>query len=284
MLIMMGSRARSLLLCAFGLVCLGVHRVSSAGIDPEMIARFTDVAADPGSHPVSRQLDGAAGYETMRLGGGNIDWNPSNPHWQVVYNHVRADLEAEQGTYLASLRPLQTQARDDYLLAVARGLREQDVAAIRAYYDSPVGRRYEEFMRRLDAVFVEVTEAPAPPPTAHQARLYRRVLMMSHTMQSQLAAGPTAPPAPRYFAHAPALDFALRSHLTELESILVEYGHDLPAFAAFQKTPATLALFRAMGAAGPTRDKAGASALNQAAAEVRSRHEAQWRLLYSATP
>jgi hypothetical protein len=255
---------------------------SIADIDPAVIARFTDLSAALGSRPAGRQLDAAAGYETMRLGAGNIDWNPSSPRWQAVYDHVRADLEADD-EFLASLQTLQMQVRHDYLLAVASALREEDVTTILAYYDSPAGRRYEEFMWRLDAVFDPI-KAPARPPTAEQARRYRRVLMMSHAMQSQLAAGPASTPAPRWLSHAPALDFVMRSHLTELESILAVYGDDLPAFAAFQKTPAAQGLFRAMGAAGPARTKAGSSAADQAAAGVRSRHEAQWRQLYSATP
>jgi hypothetical protein len=279
MSIMTGNQARALLLCAFGLLCLGVNRASDAYIDPAAIARFTDVSAHPASRPASRQLDGAAGYETMLLGAGNIDWNPTNPRWPAVYDHVRADFEAEQGDYLPSWRALHTQVKHDYLLAVARALREEDVAAILAYYDSPAGRRYEEFMWRIDAVF-DPAKAPAPPPTAEQARRYRRALMMSHPMQSQLVA---APPAQRWLAHAPALDLVMRSHLSELESIMAEYGDELPAFAAFQKTPAAQALFRAMGAAEPTRTKAAASAVDQAAAGVRSRHEAQWRRLYNAS-
>jgi len=245
----------------------------------------------PDPERIRKLLDTVARAETQRLG--STDWSPSNPHWEPVYQQVRSDLEAEQQPIAASLREAGQAVGEGYIAAIATALSPQDAKTILDYYHSPEGQRYEQFMRRVDAVMVWKgvasipREASSQPDTIpeQQRREYGEMLMLSHTYQGGLALTSAARAAHQDTSGSAAfaflVGFAIRDHQAEVAAIFADYREDLPAFSAFEKTPASQSLFRAMGQAmelSPQWSKPFHDALES----IGSRHRDAWKAVYAA--
>jgi hypothetical protein len=282
---------------------MGLWLISACGALPLSRAADVDVAAvrrivagdelpeqrlqEP--ERIRNMLDSVARDETQRLG--STDWTPSHPKWAPLYHQVRSDLEAEQPAIVASLEAVQG-ATDHWLAAIASGLSPQDLKAILAYYDSAEGQRYEQFIRRVDALMVQGLaskpgDASSPPDTLSQQQQhdYTEMLMLSRTFLTALAFTSAAQAAHQdtsgFGAMAALVGMALRFHQPEVAAVFAEYRDELPAFSAFEKTPAAQNLFKAMGQAWELTLQLG-KPFSAALESIRNKYRDRWMAAYAA--
>jgi hypothetical protein len=240
---------------------------------------------------IEKLLDTVAGSETKRLDQNNSDWNASSPEWKPVYDRIRADLESEKPSIIAAMNnELQAQEAD-----IASQLSQSDVDAILAYYRTPEGQRYQEFMRRVDKILVagelafvkRDLQRTAARPSPDQMKRYFRMLQLSRMVQPIIVSSQMAEAnhqGAEWYGSGDMIAFmgaaAINKSPQELDTLDKAYAGDLAGFEAFTKSPPAQHLFAAMGQSMVNFAKTG-----QPADPIRTvvqKHESEWMALYRA--
>jgi hypothetical protein len=126
---------------------------SAVKIDPVSIDRILGNENLP--HPdeldadkYNKILDQIANSETNLLDTNNKEWNSSNPKWKPIFDRIRTDLESVIPPITLNVEL--TNIEHNYKLDITSQLSKSDVDSILAYYDSPQGQRYQDFIHRID--------------------------------------------------------------------------------------------------------------------------------------
>ena len=249
-------------------------------------------AAESGN--VEKLLQGLAATETKLLDRTNRDWNASNPKWRLVFDRVHSDIEADAPEVIAAIKTAARKREEESELEIASRLSQSDVDTILAYYQSPQGKRYEAFMRRVDRVMASGGAAvnrkdPAPSSRAkvsdEESQRYVHMLQLSHLYQAmkvmsaddQTSHGATS----GYEAIGYMAGEAAARNQAELAAVLAEYSANLSAFEAFEKTDASQHLFRAIGLAIRTSGK-NANSIAGSIKAITQKHEIEWKAVYQS--
>ena len=257
-------------------------------VDPASIAVLLgekEPAAAPADPGNKRLIQGLANVATKSLDANNQDWTPSNPKWKTVYDHVHADFVKEMPD---TGHDMSGSIAHSYEQDIAMHVTQADIDAILAYYKTPQGRRYQDFLQRIDKVMGDgithvgaATTAEAPAPD--DVERYSKMLTLSRVYQSMNAMLSNRPGQPHdasgYGPIGLALAIIVRKSQPDLAAIYKDYAADLPAFESFNKTAAAQNLFAAMGAAIPDMMK-NANPAAKALATVEAKHKKEWQDFY----
>jgi hypothetical protein len=118
----------------------------------------------------SKGLDNLVTLQTLLLDrkDKNKEWNPSNPKWKSVFDHIHTDFEAEIPALRAASKKEDEGREHIYAVATAAQIAQPDVDTLIAFYKSPLGQQYQNFIKRIDPV-TDLAKAEAqmrnPPPS-----------------------------------------------------------------------------------------------------------------------
>ena len=201
-----------------------------------------------------KMVDLLASSETKLLGQGDASWTPANPRWQPVFERVHADFEMEM--------PGISTTGHDYEAIVASQMTQADMDSLLAYYKTPQGRRYQDFIKRINQIMGSGTASligVASPPSApaqlspDQQKRGVKMLMLSRAFQSIIAMSEMDKAAHRDTSGYGAISFVLAAAMNknpqELAALDQVYAGDLSDFEAFSKTDASRHLYQAIGVA-----------------------------------
>ena len=280
------------------LALLFVPHTSWAEVDTAVVAKILgeelSLSPEIDDEKSKKMLDTMSNSAAKLLDQNNKDWNASSPKWKTVYDRVHADLESEMPSILAAGKSQAQELLRACEADIASHLSQSDVDAILAYYGTPEGQRYQEFIRRVDKImnlgaasFTNLgNERPAATKlTPEQTKQYVRMLMLSRLFQSILASSQIAKsPVQDTSGYGDYLGFAMglaaNKSQDELEALDKEYAGDLTGFEAFTKTDAAQHLFAAMGQAMLRTAKI--NPLADSFKAVFQKHESEWKALYLA--
>ena len=262
-------------------------------VDPVLIGRIlgAESLTRADAATTKKQLDGIANSQTKLLDMDNKYWNVANPKWKVVYDRVRADLEADSPEILTAMTEAVGNLDRAYKAGIAENISQSDVDAILEFYGSPIGQRYRDFMRRIDPImtggtvslFTGGAGAPGAALTPVQTQTYLRMLQMSHLFQMTVAMASGAQAAHQDTSGYGAIGFmagaAINRSRAELEELSKQYADDIADFEAFGKGDASQHFFRAMGLSTQKMAKSANPAV-EAIGAITKKHASEWKQLY----
>jgi hypothetical protein len=241
---------------------------------------------------LEKLLEGLAATETKLLDRANKDWNASNPKWKAVFDRVHSDIEADAPQIIAAIKAAARKREEEFEAQIAARLSRPDLNAMRAYYDSPQGRRYEAFMHRVDHVMASGgaalnrsgTDASSRAKVSdEQSQQYVHLLQFSHLYQAMQVMSADDQAARRATSGYEAIGYmageAAARNQAEMAAVFADYAADLPSFEAFERTDASQHLFRAIGLA----IRATGNNANPIAGSIKAvtqKHENEWQAAY----
>jgi hypothetical protein len=175
-------------------------------------------------------------------------WNRNHPQWAAAERRVRRDLGPAMQEMVA-VNLADTKALWEG--ALAEQLTETDVDVLLRFLRSAQGKRYTEFQRRLDAICAPTISRIAssifsghdinypsgsPPPTAIiDARVDLLAMSLSSRMLAQTHANNEKPGGQSGLSSMEPMIWSetVLTRGSDLDSLRVQYGSDLKAFAAF---------------------------------------------------
>ncbi len=266
-------------------------------IAPALIDRLLT----PGNLPQINEMD-AAGYkklldkiadsETSLLDKNNKNWNSSNSNWGFIFDRVHGDLES--GMPLATINSELEKIRHSYEKDIASNLSKSDVNTMLAYYDSSQGKRYQDFMQRIDRIMnsgMATLLAPKQIPssqnnlTPDQINMYMKLLQMSQPFQMTMALAEIANAEHRDASGYGAIGFlagvAIKANQLELETLSKKYANDIPSFEAFSKTESSHHFYIAMGKA-VERLGGNSIPIGNLIQSVEQKHKNEWMSLFQS--
>jgi len=293
------------------LVLLTAPHTAWAGVDTTLVAKILggeelSYPTEMGDENSKRLLDTMANAATKLLDQTNKDWNASSPQWKTIYGRVHADIDSEMPSIVAVIKNA-LKMQQAYETDIASHLSQSDVDAILAYYRTPGGQRYQEFMRRADKIvplspddqvravldpmsaagvpslFSKEAQQTATKPTPDEMSQYVRMLALSRMFQHTMALSQIAEAAHQdttgYGGVGFIMGLAIKWNQQELEALDKEYAGDLAGFEAFTKTDAAQRFFAATGQAMPHLAEKNPLADSMVAV---LKHEGEWKALYLA--
>jgi hypothetical protein len=180
-------------------------------------------------------------------------WNKNHPQWAAAERRVRRDLGPAMQEMVA-VNLADTKALWEG--ALAEQLTETDVDVLLRFLRSAQGKRYPEFQRRLDAICAPTISRIAssifsghdinypsgsPPPTAIiDARVDLLAMSLSSRMLAQTHANNEKPGGQSGLSSMEPVIWSetVLTRGSDLDSLRVQYGSDLKAFAAFTASQA----------------------------------------------
>lgn len=242
------------------IVCLAPQKIRAEQVDTASINKILETEILPPPYPMDnettkKRLDSIANSETRNLDQNNKNWNVSSPKWKPVFDRIRADLEWELPNFITALQANPLKMQQDYVADIASHLSQSDVASILAYYSTPEGQRYQDFIRKIDKIMlsgvgVVLAKETAAWPAPEQAKQYGRMLTLSHLAQREMAQVQIAKAEGGDTSGSTAIAIlavaAIKKSPQELEVLNGKYGNDLSGFEAFSGTGAAQHFFAAM--------------------------------------
>jgi hypothetical protein len=179
---------------------------------------------------------------------GSPNWTPQHPKWADIEKEFRAEHEwilaesRKAGTMLA------LNGADALISAYQRELSPREQAAVLAFYDRPLGRRFLQANQEIGAMIQDIKEQLNTAPEAlkaqvrpltpeNQARWGSLVLLTDTPRMVSVLLDKKLPVNPDEMASLIKISFLVRS--SQLEAIRKRFqDNDLEAVAAFQQSPA----------------------------------------------
>jgi len=222
-------------------------------------------------------------------------WNKNHPQWPAAERRVRRDLGPEIQNVVA-FKLADAKALWDG--ALAEKLTETDIDDLLRFLRSAQGKRYTAFQRRLDTICAPTISRIAssifsghdinypsgsPPPTGIiDARVDLLAMSLSSRMLSQTRADNEKPGVQSGLSMEPMIwSETVLTRGSDLDSLRVQYGSDLKAFAAFT---ASQAMRKVLLASAELRNRVAtdqASKRSAALTTAVTQHLPMWRAEFS---